>query len=52
MKVVFDGPFPGTLKEVLRLQGLDCGRPRRPSAEVEFMGKRILRNVMAQIGVI
>jgi aminomethyltransferase len=52
MKVVFDGPFPGTLKEAMRLQGLDCGRPRKPSATVDFLGRRILQNVLAETGII
>ncbi len=52
MKVVFDGPFPGTLKDAMLLQGMDCGRPRKPSAAVDFLGRRILRNVLAENGVI
>lgn len=52
MKVVFDGPFPGTLKEAMKLQGIDCGRPRKPSPPVDFLGRRILRDVLAETGVI
>ena len=52
MKAVFDGPFPGTLKEAMKLQGIDCGRPRKPSPTADFLGRRILRDVLAETGVI
>ena len=52
MKVVFDGPFPGTLKMALELQGIDCGRPRKPSPPVDFLGRRMLQNVLSETGII
>lgn len=52
MDVVFQGPFPGTLKMALELQGINCGRPRKPCAPVDFLGRRMLQNVMVETGVI
>ncbi len=52
MAVVFGGPFPGTLKTAMEIQGLACGRPRKPCAPTDLVNRRTLQSVLAETGVI
>ncbi|MGI6065520.1 MAG: dihydrodipicolinate synthase family protein [Bacillota bacterium] len=52
MSVVFSGSFPGTLKAALEVQGLACGRPRKPLDPVDIVCKRQIRDVLVETGIL
>lgn len=52
LAAIFSGPFPGTLKAAMELEGFHCGLPRRPAADIDMECRRRLQNVLVETGVI
>jgi dihydrodipicolinate synthase/N-acetylneuraminate lyase/glycine cleavage system aminomethyltransferase T len=52
IEVIFGGPFPGTLKAALELQGFACGRPRKPCPPADIVCRRTILSVLVETGVI
>lgn len=52
MSVVFSGPFPGTLKAALEVQGIACGRPRKPLVPADIVCKRQLKDAIVDADIL